>query len=264
VYVLKSAYLAEEIEGMNTEGEKTKLIFRVLGPRIMKCTQLLALIEKLIDRYELNAEIIHEEEAEDIKVENFADFPLLLINDRVLLKGRAPGEKELVRLINRVLSSDEAIQYIDGPKPKKKFKIRWTMVVFFVAVIIYLITKVSWSPGDKSNIPMNMKDSIQQEYNYTTNGKDFQFTFIEFGSENCKPCQQMKPVIEQLQNEYKGEMNYVYVDVRDTLNKAICDYYNVKPVPVHLLLDINANKVYKGYGYIFHDSLVSVIESNIE
>ncbi len=241
--------------------EKTKLVFRVLGPKVLKFTQLLGLLEKVISRYALDAEIIHEEEHEDIKVESFSDFPLLYINERLMLKGRVPGEKELLRLINRMLPAGEAIEFKDTPTEKKKFKVKWTMVVFVIALVIFIITKLVWSPGEKTNFPMNMHDSIQQEYNYVENGKDYRFTFFEFGSENCKACKQMEPVIEEIQYEYKGEMNYVYVDVSDSANKSICDYYFIKPIPVHLLLDESANEVYKGYGYIFHDSLVSVIDS---
>ena len=164
---------------MSAEVEKTRLVFRVLGTKVLKCNELLKLLQVIIDRYGLNAEIKHEEEPQDIRIENFSDIPLLLINDRLVSKGRVPLEKELVRQINRSLPEDESIMHFEGPKPKKKFKVRWTMVVFVIAVIVFVITKVSWSPGERSNIPMNMNDSIQLEYNYVKNGKDFQFTFIE-------------------------------------------------------------------------------------
>lgn len=249
---------------MSEDREKTRLVFRVLGPKIMKCVQLIALIERLIERYKLNAEIVHEENPEDIKIENFADLPLMLINGRVLLKGRVPGEKELVRLINRMLPANENIEYIEGPKPKKKFKINWTMVVFFVAVIVYLITKISWRTGVKTNIPMNMKDSIQQEYNYEKNGKDFQFTFIEFGADNSKSCKQMEPVLDEIQAQYKGKINYIYVDVTDSTNDSISDYYNISLIPVHLILDREAQEFYRGFGYITFDSLSNVINLKTE
>ena len=244
--------------------EKTKLIFRVLGPKVLKCTQLLNILEKVIEKYALNAEIVHDEKHSDVKVENFSDFPLMLINGRLLMKGRAPGEKELIRTINRMLPAEEIIEFIEPQTEKKKFKVRWTMVVFVVAVIIFAITKIMWNPAHKTNIPMNMHDSIQQEYNYVENGKDYLLTFIEFGSENCKACKDMKPIIEQIRSDFDGEINYFYVDVNDTLNDSICNYYKIGLSPVHLLLDCEAEIFHKSFGLIMYDSLSSVINSKIE
>lgn len=244
--------------------EKTELKFQVVGPKIMKSNQLLELLQRLIDRYELNAEIIHEEESSDIKVDNFSDFPLFLINGRLLLKGRAPGEKELIRIINRMLPAEESIVLSDNPKPKKSLWVKWRMVVFIIAIIIFVITKLSWKPGEKINRPMSMKDSIQQEYNYVKNGKDFQVTYFEFGSDYCKPCQQMQQVVKDVEDEFKGVVNVLNIDVRDSLNDSLSNYYHVGLIPYQLLLDSEANVIFKNYGYISFDSLSFYIEQNIK
>ncbi|MBN2730325.1 MAG: thioredoxin family protein [Bacteroidales bacterium] len=244
--------------------EKTKLKFQVIGPKIMKCNQLLDLLQRLVDRYELNAEIIHEEESDDIKVENFSDFPLLFINGRLLLKGRAPGEKELIRIINRMLPVEESIVLSDNPKPEKTLWVKWRMAIFVIAIIIFVITKFSWKPGEKINHPMSMKDSIQQEYNYVKNGKDFQMTYFEFGSKYCKSCKQMQQVVEKVKTEFKGVVSVINVDVRDTLNDSLSNFYHVSLIPYQLLLDSEANVVFKNYGYISFDSLSLVINSKLK
>lgn len=246
------------------KADKTKLDFLILGPKIMKVERLFETLDKLISQYELNACLVHEEESDKVEVEGFADFPILLINEQVVSRGKILTVSELIRLLNRVLPTEEALLVQEELKTKKKIQIKWRMIVFVIAIIIFLIAKVNWSPEKNRSELMTMKDSIQQEYNYLENNKNFQITFFEFGSEYCKPCKMMEPVIDQIIEDYNGEINMIYIDVRDTLNDSLCNYYNINLIPFQLLLDREANVFYKNYGYVSFDSLSSVINSKLK
>ncbi|MDF2685337.1 MAG: Thioredoxin domain protein [Clostridia bacterium] len=58
---------------------------------------------------------------------------------------------------------------------------------------------------------------------------------IEFGSEACRPCQEMKPIIEALNKELKGKAIIKYVDV--WANPEFGEDYPLTLIPTQLFIN---------------------------
>lgn len=52
---------------------------------------------------------------------------------------------------------------------------------------------------------------------------------IDFWAPWCGPCKHLKPILEELSNEYEGRVNFLGVDV-DT-NPELSDEYKVRGIP---------------------------------
>lgn len=56
---------------------------------------------------------------------------------------------------------------------------------------------------------------------------------IDFYADWCGPCQQMKPIIEELEKEYAGKVTFTEINV-DTEN-ALVGQYNIMSIPTYII-----------------------------
>ncbi len=65
--------------------------------------------------------------------------------------------------------------------------------------------------------------------------QDKQPVLIDFTRSNCVHCRKMKPIVNQLAQEYAGSLKVVQVDVMD--NPALANRYEINAVPAFLIVD---------------------------
>jgi thioredoxin 1 len=53
--------------------------------------------------------------------------------------------------------------------------------------------------------------------------------FLKIGAEWCEPCQEMKPILNQLSTEYKGKATIISIDVDQS--PKLADYFGVSSIP---------------------------------
>jgi len=64
--------------------------------------------------------------------------------------------------------------------------------------------------------------------------------FIEFFAPWCPHCQRMMPIIEGLEKEYKGKVEFFLVDVDQS--PAACDKYGVSSMPTMFFFKKNSSR----------------------
>src|SRR5690554_1171396 len=64
-------------------------------------------------------------------------------------------------------------------------------------------------------------------------------TLLEFSSTTCPPCQSMVPILEELQKEYKEQINIKTVDINEHPEEA--EKYSIILLPTQILLDGDGN-----------------------
>lgn len=70
---------------------------------------------------------------------------------------------------------------------------------------------------------------------------------IELYADWCPPCQRMKPILDQLEKEYKGKVQFVRIDVDK--DQAAAKKYKVTSIPVQLFYDKNGKNVLRHEGF---------------
>jgi len=73
---------------------------KILGTGCPSCKTLEKRVQKVVSKNNIEAEIIKIEEIVDIMTYNIMATPGLVVNDKVVSKGRVPSEKEILELIN--------------------------------------------------------------------------------------------------------------------------------------------------------------------
>jgi len=88
--------------------------------------------------------------------------------------------------------------------------------------------------------------------------KDKKVVMLELGSVGCIPCEQMKPVMQQLRDTYKGKLEVLFIDVRED-NKT-GRQFGVHMIPTQVFLDMNGKEFHRHIGYYAYEEIEPVLK----
>jgi thioredoxin 1 len=82
----------------------------------------------------------------------------------------------------------------------------------------------------------------------------------DFYADWCPPCQQMKPVFEELEKDFAGRVNFQKIDVDKERGKAA--KFKVMSVPIFVILK-NGQEIDRKVGAVGKEILKNWIEENL-
>ncbi|MEW6118138.1 MAG: thioredoxin family protein [Nitrospirota bacterium] len=88
--------------------------------------------------------------------------------------------------------------------------------------------------------------------------KEGKIVMLELGSVGCIPCEQMKPVMKKLSENYKGKLEVIFVDVKKDSKNA--KKYGVFVIPVQVFLDKEGKEFHRHLGYYSYEEIVPVLK----
>jgi thiol-disulfide isomerase/thioredoxin len=75
------------------------------------------------------------------------------------------------------------------------------------------------------------------------------------------PSQAMSPIVHALENDYAGQMNFIYLDIDDPENQVFKDALFYRGQPQFFLLDHQGEVLKQWQGYVTNESFVDAIEA---
>lgn len=102
---------------------------------------------------------------------------------------------------------------------------------------------------------VNMDDSVRLQFDYTQNGKAYDYTFIEFGSHYCIPCRQMESVIDSVRATCP-KINIRFVDAAKEESACWLDFFHIDIIPQLIVMNRQGKVVFHHKGYIPYKELV--------
>jgi len=85
-------------------------------------------------------------------------------------------------------------------------------------------------------------------------------TFVEIGAARCIPCKAMQPIMKEVAEEYKGQVNVVFHDVWTEKGKTDAMKYNIRVIPTQVFLDKAGKEYFRHEGYYPKEDVVRVIK----
>lgn len=79
-------------------------------------------------------------------------------------------------------------------------------------------------------------------------------TMVDFGAGTCMPCIQMKPIIAELQKEYKDKANILLFDVDEYTD--LTRKYRIVLIPTQIFFDTLSNETFRHMGFFPKDSIL--------
>jgi thioredoxin 1 len=75
-------------------------------------------------------------------------------------------------------------------------------------------------------------------------------TFLDLGSKVCVPCKLMAPIIDSVNNEFKGILNVKFVEVGMGGDKALAEKHKIKSIPTQIFFAPDGKELWRHEGYI--------------
>lgn len=111
----------------------------------------------------------------------------------------------------------------------------------------------------KSNMPESMQSvSVKALFEQSIQGE--QLVLVDFYADWCRPCKMMEPDIKRIEEEYKGQVTVLKIDVDTELELA--ERYNIQSIPT-LMLFKNNQELYYNAGLHNYGQLVNLISQNL-
>lgn len=124
-----------------------------------------------------------------------------------------------------------------------------TIIMTFAAVAMAFS-----SCGGNKNAQAQTTDSVKQvEVNEPENDGGVLKSatgmpmLADFSAEWCPPCRQMKPIFHKLQEEYKGKVELITVDVDE--KPELAQRYNVSSIPTLVYISPEGKELYRTVGF---------------
>ena len=134
------------------------------------------------------------------------------------------------------------------------------ILVLFCSLVLFRDTLIRYASRNMTDrMEQSEKnavgDSLSALYDYSTNKKSYEYTFLEFGSVGCHSCRQMEDVMETIKQEYGSRVNVVFVNVSLKKNRDFVDYFGIATIPTQVLLDKNGKEFFRHSGFLSTEDL---------
>ena len=94
----------------------------------------------------------------------------------------------------------------------------------------------------------------------TGNKIEHKVTFVELGSVNCIPCKMMKPVMEKVEQQYKGQVKVVFHDVWTEQGRAEGARFRIRVIPTQVFLDKKGDEYYRHEGFFPFEEVDKILK----
>jgi len=78
---------------------------------------------------------------------------------------------------------------------------------------------------------------------------------IDLGMGRCIPCKAMKPILEELANEYRGRARIEIIDIGERPEAA--EQYKVMLIPTQVFVDATGTELYRHEGFMSKEDIVA-------
>ncbi len=87
-------------------------------------------------------------------------------------------------------------------------------------------------------------------------------TVLDMGAGTCVPCKMMKPIFEELEDEYRGKTNIILLEISEYRNLA--KKYQVMVIPTQIFFDKDGNEYWRHQGFLSKNEIIKkLMESGV-
>ena len=80
---------------------------------------------------------------------------------------------------------------------------------------------------------------------------------VDMGSDSCVPCKMIKPVLNEIAEEYKGDLNVIILDVHEHME--IAQELGVMSIPTQFFYDKDGKMLGQHVGFLPKESFEQII-----
>lgn len=78
---------------------------------------------------------------------------------------------------------------------------------------------------------------------------------VDLGAGKCIPCKMMAPILEELETEFEGQLEVVFIDVWE--NKDAGKPYGIKVIPTQIFYDASGVEFFRHEGFFSKEDILN-------
>lgn len=129
---------------------------------------------------------------------------------------------------------------------------RKNKLIFFSFLLVIVLCSIFFIIKNKSEKNMKKVNLLSGDIEQTK-----EYKLYEFGIEDNDISKAMKEIVNEVVNEYSGDIDYEYVDV--TKNISLSNIYNIEAIPTFIIVDLQGNVKYRKTGKITKNELIEFV-----
>jgi thioredoxin 1 len=126
-------------------------------------------------------------------------------------------------------------------------------IVIVVALIVVVSVVIAIKQKDKASVsePAAAASSNQQTMTETTANLP---RMVDLGANKCIPCKMMKPILDELRQNYKNSFQVIFIDVWENPDQA--KKYNIKLIPTQIFYDSSGKELFRHEGFFSKEDIL--------
>ena len=76
---------------------------------------------------------------------------------------------------------------------------------------------------------------------------------VDFGSNSCIPCRQLRPVLQKIRQDYTGKLEVLIIDIRN--NQKLASDYQIQVIPTVIFFDPAGKEVFRHQGFMSEEKV---------
>ena len=78
---------------------------------------------------------------------------------------------------------------------------------------------------------------------------------IDLGADKCIPCKMMKPILDELKQDYKDQFQVTFIDVWESPSAG--EKYGIRMIPTQIFFDVGGNELFRHEGFFSKEDILA-------
>jgi thioredoxin 1 len=81
---------------------------------------------------------------------------------------------------------------------------------------------------------------------------------VDFGSNSCTPCRQLRPILQEIKKEQEGKLEVLVIDVNKHQN--LSSKYRIQVIPTLVFFDSRGKEMFRQQGFMRKEPLMEQLK----
>jgi thioredoxin 1 len=126
---------------------------------------------------------------------------------------------------------------------KRMIGIKKTVIALLMFMVFFLSACTSDAGSGKATKNVPVKGMV---------------TMVDLGANRCIPCKMMAPVLEKMEQKYKGKAAIVFLDV--WVDPQPAEYFRIRTIPTQIFFNKKGEEVSRHEGFMSEEQIVATLE----
>ncbi len=118
-------------------------------------------------------------------------------------------------------------------------------IITRLLVVLLMVVVLAGCSQSEQNVPATVEVALGS-------GRPM---LVDLGADECVPCKLMKPILDNLTEEYAGRMDVIFIDVWKNRDQAA--RFSVRMIPTQIFYDESGKELYRRVGFIGKDDILA-------